>query len=658
MKFSLSKKLLLSNSLFVIPLIALMYLMVKSMTAAIDFGALEQKGNIFQASLQSLLQETSRYRILGAVSASTDNGSKIKESIDRKFKDLEKITQLYGDELQYDLDGLKKRKREGLEYKNLQNKWGQWKALGADSNQAQFDELALSLITDIKGLITHIGDTSNLILDPDLDSYYLMDVTLIALPQMQDRLQEIIVAARDRLAKGSLNTADILQLKIMLAQLKQSDLDRITADIQTVINEDPHFYGVSPTLQEKAPKTTTQIDAAIKNFISKIEALTADPNKKVDVNEFVKSSEEVLLLSHKVWNDYSSELDKLLEMRLSDLRASRWHSILISLFAIVFAISLSFYVGRGLNREIVLAFETLETSIAPLRETSESLLKTFRELASSAQEQAAGIQETAAGLTEINSMATKSSEAAGHSLKAADSSQEIVQNGQRSMKEMIHAIEEISTNNSLVMEEVQKNNEQMSEIAVLIGEIREKTKVIGDIVFQTKLLSFNASVEAARAGEKGKGFAVVAEDVGNLAELSGRAAKDISEIVGGSVEKVEKIVDETREKVRHLTNVSNKKIDDGSRMAHELDNSFAEVVNSVTETHSLASEISSASSEQAKGIDEITRAINLFDTIVQRNSSLTKSTETLAEGLNEQAESIEKVASSLAEIVYGGKTNK
>ncbi|MBC7465119.1 MAG: hypothetical protein H7256_03945 [Bdellovibrio sp.] len=48
-------------------------------------------------------------------------------------------------------------------------------------------------------------------------------------------------------------------------------------------------------------------------------------------------------------------------------------------------------------------------------------------------------------------------------------------------------------------------------------EIGNKTKVINDIVFQTKLLSFNASVEAARAGEHGKGFAVVAEEVGKLA---------------------------------------------------------------------------------------------------------------------------------------------
>ncbi len=51
-------------------------------------------------------------------------------------------------------------------------------------------------------------------------------------------------------------------------------------------------------------------------------------------------------------------------------------------------------------------------------------------------------------------------------------------------------------------------------------DIGDKTKVINDIVFQTKRLSFNASVEAARAGEHGKGFAVVAEEVGNLAQMS------------------------------------------------------------------------------------------------------------------------------------------
>ena len=41
----------------------------------------------------------------------------------------------------------------------------------------------------------------------------------------------------------------------------------------------------------------------------------------------------------------------------------------------------------------------------------------------------------------------------------------------------------------------------MQEVVQIINQISDKTGVIDDIVFQTKLLSFNASVEAARAGE-------------------------------------------------------------------------------------------------------------------------------------------------------------
>ena len=38
------------------------------------------------------------------------------------------------------------------------------------------------LLADIRSLMAHVGDTSNLILDPDLDTYYLMDAVLLKLP--------------------------------------------------------------------------------------------------------------------------------------------------------------------------------------------------------------------------------------------------------------------------------------------------------------------------------------------------------------------------------------------------------------------------------------------------------------------------------------------
>ena len=42
------------------------------------------------------------------------------------------------------------------------------------------------LIADVRALITRVGDSSNLILDPDLDSYYLMEAVLLKLPAAQE----------------------------------------------------------------------------------------------------------------------------------------------------------------------------------------------------------------------------------------------------------------------------------------------------------------------------------------------------------------------------------------------------------------------------------------------------------------------------------------
>jgi hypothetical protein len=51
--------------------------------------------------------------------------------------------------------------------------------------------LYLGLAADINRLSARLGDSSNLILDHDLDTYYLMDATLIKLPEIQKILSEI-----------------------------------------------------------------------------------------------------------------------------------------------------------------------------------------------------------------------------------------------------------------------------------------------------------------------------------------------------------------------------------------------------------------------------------------------------------------------------------
>jgi len=185
----------------------------------------------------------------------------------------------------------------------------------------------------------------------------------------------------------------------------------------------------------------------------------------------------------------------------------------------------------------------------------------------------------------------------------------------------------------------------------VIIEIGHKTDIINEIVFQTKLLSFNASVEAARAGEHGAGFAVVAEEVGKLAQMSGNAAKEIGTLLRESTEKVESIVFKTKTAVETLLSDSKSKADFGMNVANQCSDVFEKIVKDVSHVSQRAREIVNACNEQSKGITEVTDAIVQFDSTTQQNVITSEQFSRWAKSLKAQAVSLESVTSSLTDTI-------
>ena len=73
-------------------------------------------------------------------------------------------------------------KTEGA-FRTLQENWRFLAEKMLGLAPADLDDLHAQLLADIQALMARVGDTSNLILDPDLDSYYLMDAVLLKLPE-------------------------------------------------------------------------------------------------------------------------------------------------------------------------------------------------------------------------------------------------------------------------------------------------------------------------------------------------------------------------------------------------------------------------------------------------------------------------------------------
>lgn len=328
-------------------------------------------------------------------------------------------------------------------------------------------------------------------------------------------------------------------------------------------------------------------------------------------------------------------------------------SFVVSLSGIVIALVIGFAFANTISRRLGAMSERLLAGARDVALASEQISGASTELSTAVEQQAASLQETSTSIEEISAMVKKNSENAQLSQSASDVSRGATESGRQAVDEMIHAVQEISRSNDEIGVRIQESNREFSEIVQVISEIGNKTRVINDIVFQTKLLSFNASVEAARAGEHGKGFSVVAEEVGSLAQMSGNAAKEISELLSQSIQRVEDIVKRSQSDLERLMSTGKVKVAAGQSVAERCGQILDEVVSHVGEMNRMAAEIASASNEQSQGVQEIGNAMQQLDQVTHQNASAAHETAAASGALSSQAEALHGLVTELTTFVRG-----
>jgi methyl-accepting chemotaxis protein len=453
-----------------------------------------------------------------------------------------------------------------------------------------------------------------------------------------------------------------------------------------VLEEKNQITMVDPEQREQATKRIEGILAEVQTAASRWGEIVAEKNKVrlkavVDLTEewkahnqkvtaLLKQSrlKEATELSVKEGRQTRIEIEKLLgetvklnQSSMDDFiknadetySNSRLMMILLSSISTLTGCVIAFGVMRAVTRAIDEVITQLQASTDVLNHAADEIAASSQELSQSVAEQAASLEETASSAEEMSSTVQKNAENAKKSSEISIESQKSAIDGKDVVIHMIKTIEEIQSNNQMVAAQMNESNQKVANIVQVISGIGEKTKVIHDIVFQTKLLSFNASVEAARAGEHGKGFAIVAEEVGNLAQMSGSAAKEIASLLDESIRKVQEIVSETQGSMERIVETGQSKIQAGTQVAKNCGDTLDTIVQSVSKVTDIVKEISDASQEQAQGLAEITKAMGQLDQVTQQNAAAAQQTSSAAQELTTQSNSLRTVVQVLVKTIRG-----
>ena len=299
-------------------------------------------------------------------------------------------------------------------------------------------------------------------------------------------------------------------------------------------------------------------------------------------------------------------------------------------------------------RGIYKAVEQIADTGFDLSGSAEQVASVSKDLEKASQEQLDALSTTISASHEINAMVNKTRDNAKDLNQEAVRLKALTAEGGDVVSKMVFSSKEIKESSDQFKSEMQQSINDLSKSLEIIKEIADKTRLINDVVFQTKLLSFNASVEAARAGEHGKGFAVVAEEVGKLAQMSGATANEIALIVDRSVKSVSQAIDVTKNRIEVATALTAGKSEEGYKHTKNCENIFSNISAKIIEINQMIEEISVATNEQSMGVDQLDQSILRLQEVADRNRLVASQSSEHAHEFEVQAKKLIEINQNIA----------
>ncbi|MDQ1265458.1 MAG: Methyl-accepting chemotaxis protein [Bacteroidota bacterium] len=631
-KMTIANKLLAISLIFAIPIAILLYYVVSGYNGYIKFTEKEIYGVELLKPLSKLLTSVTEHKRLTVVSQysrgmeySIEQTERLQTKIDSAFKELFTLSYNNGDFLECSDNQLKSQGLYTLIPQNIYSDWQKlrlgWDKLSFEDNENRHQQIILAL----KSLIRYIGDKSNLILDPDLDSYYLMDISLLVMPEMQQRVNGLYRRVDKAFYNKNKTTGDISEIEFLYNSLKNEYLNRINEDMFVALREDKNFYNVSNSLQRDLPVTLQKYESELSKFFLELNGIIDNiksDSTYISLTPLSQQTDIVIKSGSVYWGETFGELNQLLLFRIENFEAKRLTALIISITATFFAAFLVYFISRGISKplrivtkiasdiatgNIIKAKESIDTvgktflsgSLSNLKQNKavrdettilfhaismmtvnlNSLLNQVRQLgmqvtessikiSSSARDLEATVAEQAASTNEVNATSKEISQSAQELASTMNNITQMAATTSKSAETGIKSLEDINDTMISLLSAANDISDKLEIFRDKTANISLVITTITKVANQTNLLSLNAAIEAEKAGEYGVGFSVVAREIRKLADQTSVAALDIEDMI---IE-MQQAVNEGVESVKNYTDNTKKSSDKISLISVDLEN--------------------------------------------------------------------------------------
>ncbi len=645
-----------------IPLVILSLNMITTINDDISFLQNERSGLTYIKSVRQPMEYIQQHRGMTAayLNGSTEFRERIMQKrmiVDQKLAELKEVDVKLSERL--GITGI---------VTGLLQQWSQIKSNSMNMNTADAIKVHSALISGMLDLMSKAADSSEITLDPKLDSYYMGDAIVSGLPNLLENMgQARAVGSGVAAQNGFSDSKQRVKLAVLSNNIKLY-ADGLNSGLQAA-------YVENREVGDKLLAATESNSDSVRDMQRLLnDKLLNSAEINISSEAIFDAASEAISGSYKLYDALVPELDALFFERIEFGRS--YMLMAISVVSIVLLLVAYLFVGfyysvrnsidliSNATQKLADGDLTVQVELTAQDEMSQ-IASSFNVMAQSFNQMVRQILSSTEQLGSSSEELSAISVQTNQSIGAQQVQTEEVATAMNQMSTTVLEVSKNITNTAASAEEASKNTTEgrdkvdlaVEAIQVLAGKIQSGAtvikqleqdskaissvlEVIEGVAEQTNLLALNAAIEAARAGEHGRGFAVVADEVRTLAGRTQESTAEISQVIEKLQTGSNKAVGVMRQSQADAESVVSQAIEAGT--------SLSGISSAVERINEMSTDIAGAAEEQSVTAEQINRSIVNIDEMTKETASAAQQTALASEGLTRMASELKVVVARFA----------